>query len=83
LLKLLEQFRVSFGTQLRFTVMRGDEYHYRKDVTDKFLYEILNANKIVVIDAFTTPQDSTKTNDAAHKTIQALQAGQRDQASAE
>lgn len=50
--KLLEQFQVNFGTQLRYTVMPRDEYTYRKDVTDKFLYEIINGKKIVVIDKF-------------------------------
>ncbi len=72
LLKLLEQFRASFGTQLRFTSMRTDEYHYRKDVTDKFLYEILNANKIVVIDNIEDSPEGTG-NDAATTKIQALQ----------
>ncbi len=47
---LLDQFQKSFGRQLRFTVMTKQEYAYRKDVTDKFLYEIINAKKIVLID---------------------------------
>lgn len=50
LLKLLEKFKETFGTQLRFTVMEPDEYSYRYDITDKFLYEILNGKKIVVVD---------------------------------
>lgn len=78
LLKLLEQFRVSFGTQLRFTVMRSEEYHYRKDVTDKFLYEILNANKIVVIDGLTSTSEQTspKQHDVVHKAIRTLHGAQ-------
>ncbi len=47
--KLLEQFKSSFGHQLRYTVMTRDEYKYRKDITDKFLYEIINGKKLVVI----------------------------------
>ena len=50
LMKLLERFREAFGMQLRFTVMEREEYMYRRDVTDKFLYTILNGPKIVVID---------------------------------
>lgn len=50
LIKLLERFREVFGTQLRFTVMDRDEYLYRRDVTDKFLYQILNGKQIVLID---------------------------------
>ncbi len=47
---IIEKFQSSFGTPLRYTVMTKDEYHYRRDVTDKFLYEILNGKKIVVLD---------------------------------
>ncbi|MBI2410312.1 MAG: winged helix-turn-helix transcriptional regulator [Candidatus Kerfeldbacteria bacterium] len=47
--KLLIKFKESFGTQLRFTVMTADEYRYRRDITDKFLYGIINGKKIVVI----------------------------------
>ncbi|OGY86833.1 MAG: hypothetical protein A2233_05265 [Candidatus Kerfeldbacteria bacterium RIFOXYA2_FULL_38_24] len=48
--KLLAKFKESFGTHLRFTVMPHEEYVYRKDVTDKFLYSIINSDKIVVVD---------------------------------
>lgn len=50
LAKLLETFHKQFGTQLRFTVMKEEEYRYRRDVTDKFLYEFLNSKKIVLVD---------------------------------
>lgn len=46
---LLEKFKEQFGRQLRFTIMTPDEFQYRKDVTDKFLYEILNGKKVMVI----------------------------------
>ncbi len=74
--KLLEKFHVSFGTQLRYTVMPTEEYHYRKDVTDKFLYEILNANKIVVIDKLKSLEGGEKEqDDLAVRAIRALQSG--------
>ncbi|MFA6027921.1 MAG: hypothetical protein WC752_03265 [Patescibacteria group bacterium] len=47
---LLEKFNRGFGYEVRFTVMDIDEYKYRKEITDKFLYEILNRNKIIVVD---------------------------------
>lgn len=47
---IIEKFQSSFGTPLRYTVMTKEEFHYRRDVTDKFLYEILNGKKIVVVD---------------------------------
>lgn len=38
------------GTEINFSVMTADEYRYRKEMTDKFLYAILEAPKNVVID---------------------------------
>ncbi|MBU0670689.1 winged helix-turn-helix domain-containing protein [Patescibacteria group bacterium] len=51
---LLEKFSETFGQELRFTSMTTEEYRYRKDVTDKFLYEIINRDKVVVIDKLST-----------------------------
>lgn len=47
---LIDQLSISFGTQIRYTAMTQDEYRYRKDVADKFLYHIIDGRKIVVID---------------------------------
>lgn len=51
--ELLQTFKKQFGRQLRFTIMPYEEYSYRKDVTDKFLYSIINSHKIVVVDKLT------------------------------
>ena len=48
--KLLEKFNAEFGQELRYTPMTVDEFNYRKDITDKFLYDIINRDKVVVID---------------------------------
>jgi predicted transcriptional regulator len=48
--RLLNKFKEQFGPQLRFTLMTKDEYQYRMEITDKFLYEIMNTEKIVVLD---------------------------------
>lgn len=48
--KMLEKFKESFEKDLRYTVMSEEEFKYRKDVTDRFLYSILNGKKIVVVD---------------------------------
>ncbi len=52
--KLLDRFQKSFGRQIRFTLMSNEEYAYRMDVTDKFLYEVLNAKKLVLINKLNT-----------------------------
>ena len=53
---LLEKFSENYGQELRFTTMTADEYNYRKDITDKFLYDIINRNKVVVIDKINQPK---------------------------
>lgn len=47
---LLDEFKDQFGQELRFTLMTPAEYAYRRDVTDKFLFTILNSPKIVLVD---------------------------------
>ncbi|MFH0818626.1 MAG: winged helix-turn-helix domain-containing protein [Patescibacteria group bacterium] len=48
--ELLGKFNKDTGEEIRYTVMDEKEYKYRKDITDKFLYEILNGKKVMVID---------------------------------
>ncbi|MCE9586394.1 winged helix-turn-helix domain-containing protein [Candidatus Uhrbacteria bacterium] len=40
----------TLGYEINFTVMSPDEYRYRKDMTDKFLYAILESPKNVAVD---------------------------------
>lgn len=48
--KLLGEFEREFGQEVNFTVMAKDEYLYRKQVSDRFLYSILNAEHMVMLD---------------------------------
>jgi predicted transcriptional regulator len=48
--KLVTQMEKDLGFEINFSVMAADEFKYRKDMTDKFLYAILEAPKNVVID---------------------------------
>lgn len=50
LTKLLEEFNSQFGRELRYTIMSTTEYSYRKDVTDKFLFTLLNGPQVIVLD---------------------------------
>lgn len=53
LAKLIKVFETDLGHEINYTVMTPEEFKYRKDITDKFLYEILESNKkIVVVDKF-------------------------------
>ncbi|EKD79184.1 MAG: putative transcriptional regulator [uncultured bacterium] len=46
--QLLDDFKTQFGRELRYTHMTQAEYRYRRDVTDKFLFSILNSPHIVL-----------------------------------
>ena len=47
---IVKRFEQELGEEINYTLMPKDEYAYRKQITDKFLYSILDANKIVMID---------------------------------
>jgi len=51
-IKRLEQ---EFNREINFTVMTPSEYKYRKDMTDKFLYRILEGPKVVLINDLEDP----------------------------
>ena len=48
----LNEMEHDLGSEINFSVMTEEEYLYRKEMTDKFLYAILEAPKNVVIDRF-------------------------------
>jgi predicted transcriptional regulator len=48
--QLLDDFKHQFGRELRYTHMSTQEYKYRRDVTDKFLFTILHSPHIVLFD---------------------------------
>lgn len=50
LTSLIKRFEEDMDTTINYTVMTKEEFHYRKDITDKFLYQILENKKVVVID---------------------------------
>lgn len=47
---LLHKFKEQFGFDIRFTVIPVSEFNYRREITDKFLFSILNSRKVVVFD---------------------------------
>lgn len=47
---LMKRFQEDFGRQINYTVMTSKEYKYRKDLTDRFLFNILENNKVVLVD---------------------------------
>ena len=48
--RLAQQFNKDLDQHVRYTVMTKKEFEYRNDLTDKFLYTILENRKIVIAD---------------------------------
>lgn len=47
---VVKEFEREFGRSINFTVMSPQEFKYRQDITDRFLYDILEGKKIVIVD---------------------------------
>ena len=50
LVKLINELEVELGREINFTLFDPQEFKYRRDITDIFLYGILEGRKLVVID---------------------------------
>lgn len=50
LVKLINELEVELGKEINFTVFDSQEFKYRRDITDIFLYGILDGRKLVIID---------------------------------
>lgn len=54
--KLVAKMETSVGTEVNYTVMPLNEFQYRKEIADKFLYGIIEAPKNVVVDRLDDPK---------------------------
>lgn len=50
LAEMIQQFEISMGRDVNYTIMSLKEFEYRRDITDKFLYDILVNPKLILID---------------------------------
>lgn len=50
LVKLIRELEIELGKEINFTIFDPREFKYRRDITDIFLYGILDNRKMVVID---------------------------------
>lgn len=48
--KIINSIERNFDQQFRYTHLTTNEFNYRKEINDKFLYNILNGKKMVIID---------------------------------
>ncbi len=49
LAKLVKSFEKNLNHEINYTVMSLQEFKYRKDITDRFLYDILEGKKIIIV----------------------------------
>ncbi len=47
---IVREFEKELNHSINYTVMSIQEFNYRKDITDRFLYDILEGRKIVIVD---------------------------------
>lgn len=47
---VIRAFEREIGREVNYTVFTSQEFRYRRDVTDRFLYSILESRKLVVVD---------------------------------
>jgi hypothetical protein len=50
LIKTIKDLEKDLGREVNYTLMDATEFKYRRDITDIFLYDVLEGEKIVVID---------------------------------
>jgi hypothetical protein len=50
LLKLIKELETDLGREVNFTIMDYQEFKYRRDITDVFIYDILENKNLTVID---------------------------------
>jgi len=48
--KLIRRFEKSLGDEINYTAMPLQEFNYRRQITDRFLFSIIESPKIVLID---------------------------------
>lgn len=48
--RLIKSFEKDIDREVRFTIFSVSEFEYRRNITDKFLYDMLDNKKIVLID---------------------------------
>ncbi|MEK7515994.1 MAG: hypothetical protein AAB562_00175 [Patescibacteria group bacterium] len=50
LARIVAEFERAFGGEVNFTIMTRAEFQYRKDIADRFLYDLLEKKHVVVLD---------------------------------
>lgn len=52
---LIKRLQENLDREIRYTIMSRQEYDYRKELTDRFLFDILENKKVILIDKLRPP----------------------------
>ncbi|MBP6942842.1 MAG: hypothetical protein KBB55_02245 [Candidatus Buchananbacteria bacterium] len=55
LLRLIKTFERDLGRAINYAILTPQEFTYRKDVTDRFLYDLLEQKNLIIIDKIYNP----------------------------
>ena len=50
---LIKDFEKDLGQEINYAILPKDDFQYRKDVTDKFLYDLLEGKNLIVVNKLT------------------------------
>lgn len=48
--KIISEFESELGYEINYTLMTKEEFNYRRQITDRFLFAILEGEKVVMVD---------------------------------
>lgn len=48
--KVVSEFETELGYEINYTLMPNEEFNYRRQITDRFLFSILEGEKVVMVD---------------------------------
>lgn len=48
--RLIAEFERELGQTINYTIMSLEDFRYRRDVTDKFIYDLLEGKNLIVVD---------------------------------
>jgi len=51
--KLISEFEKELGQPINYAIMAESDFKYRQDITDRFLYDLLEKKNLVVVDKLT------------------------------
>jgi len=50
LMRLIKDLERELGREINYSIMNAQEYKYRRDITDVFLYDLLEGDNIILLD---------------------------------